>query len=240
MSKNVLAGANFQNPGGNPASVNIKAWIQGIGAQSPAPDLLTAYDKGIDNSIGGLGTTMEKMFDSQRSVPLFEFRSLFTMQTTQATGVDGLESFAKKADSAVQALHKQFANPPGRKMKRQASGSCLLITPPTSVLSPSPTTAAPSVSCQYQDGTPEQSEACTCVSGSSTTVVQPMTLSSVSIITQSCDYTTWPGDKPAVTSPPATVSTNFAGLLIIFFLAKSHIANLSCARLPGVHRRWSQ
>ena len=207
----MLAGASFQNPVGNPASVNIKAWIQGIGAQSPSADLLTAYDTGIDNSIGGLGTSMEKMYNSQRSVPLFEFRNLNTMQTIQAPGVDGFESFATKADSAVQALHRQFSNAPGRKLKRQASGSCSLTAPSTSVLSSSSTTAAPSVSCQYQDGTPEQSEACTCVSGSSTTVVQPMTLSSISIITQSCDYTTWPGGKPAVTSPPATVSTNFAG-----------------------------
>ena len=214
MSKNVLAGASFQNSLGSPASVNIKAWIQGIGAQSPSPDLLTAYDEGIDKSIGGFGTTMEKMYNSQRSVPLFEFRNLNTISTTSdpAHNEDGFESFATKADAAVQALHRQFANPPGRKLKRQASGSCSLTAPPTSVLSSSSATAAPSVSCQYQDGTPEQSEACTCVSGSSTTVVQPMTLSSISIITQSCDYTTWPGDKPAVTSPPATVTTNFAGI----------------------------
>ena len=95
-------------------------------------------------------------------------------------------------DSAIQDLHEQFANPLGRKSKRQASGNCSLTAPPTPVLSSSSTTAAPSVSCQYQDGMPEQSEECTCVSGSSTTVVQPMTLSSISIITQSCDYTTWP------------------------------------------------
>ena len=212
MSKNVLAGASFQNYGGNPASVNIKAWIQGISAQSPSPDLLTAYDKGIDGSIGGLGTSMEKMYNSRRSVPLFEFRNLNIIATKPipVANLDGFESFATKADSAVQALHRQFANRPARKLKRQAAGSCSLTAPPTSVLFSS-TTAAPSVSCQYQDGTPEQSEACTCVSGSSTTVVQPMTLSSISIITQSCDYTTWPGDKPAVTSPPATVSTNFDG-----------------------------
>nr|POE94485.1 hypothetical protein CFP56_16725 [Quercus suber] len=68
---------------------------------------------------------------------------------------------------------------------------------------------ASSVSCEYQDATPENPAACTCVSGASTTVVQPMRLSSVSVITQACAYSTWPAGVATVTSATATVTTNF-------------------------------
>lgn len=73
------------------------------------------------------------------------------------------------------------------------------------------TTAAQSVSCSYQDATPENPAACTCVSGSSTTIVQPMVIASVEMITQSCAYSTWPITQAAVTTPPPIVSTNFPG-----------------------------
>lgn len=84
------------------------------------------------------------------------------------------------------------------------------ITTAASIFS-NATATSPSVSCSYQDGTPETPQACVCVSGSSTTSVGPMTLSSVSIYSQSCDYSTWPGSKPAITTTPSSISTNFAG-----------------------------
>lgn len=83
----------------------------------------------------------------------------------------------------------------------------------SSTTSSSSTVTASRPSCVYQDGTPEVSEACTCVSGSSTVVVSPMSISSVSIITQSCDYSTWPGSSPTITPAPKTVTTDMKGML---------------------------
>lgn len=188
------------------ASVNIKDWIQGIGAQNPSPDLLTTFDRSLDGSIGGLGTAQETMYESQHSVPLFEFRDLDTLPTSL------FESFMDEADSATQALHAPYADAPAAK-KRQATGACSVSTDPSSTAVSS--AANPSVSCVYQDATPENPVACTCVSGTSTTIVQPMKMSSVSVITQSCAYSTWPIIAATVTSPPVTVSTNFAGMSII-------------------------
>ena len=87
--------------------MNIKAWIQGIsGDASGTKDLLSVFDESIDSSIGGLTDTTEKMYNSQRSVPLFEFRDLPDIPTTQ------FETFMGNVDSAIQALHGDFANPP--------------------------------------------------------------------------------------------------------------------------------
>lgn len=124
--------------------MNIKSWIQGIGAQSPSPDLLSEFDKSIDSSIGGLTTQTEKMYDSQRSVPLFEFRDLAPKKTSE------FEDFMTSADSAIQALHKTFADIPLRKKKRQAAASCFVTagtsgTPATSTNVVPKSTATPSV-----------------------------------------------------------------------------------------------
>ncbi|KAK4690448.1 hypothetical protein P7C71_g6347, partial [Lecanoromycetidae sp. Uapishka_2] len=122
-SNNKFGALGFKNPY---ASVNIKSWIQGIGDKSPTPDLLSAFDKSIDGSIGGLGTQTEKMWNSQRSVPLFEFRDLLETPTS------GFETFMDKVDTSIQALHRTFANPP-QKRKRQVPASCIVTanTPAT-------------------------------------------------------------------------------------------------------------
>lgn len=91
----------------------------------------------------------------------------------------------------------------------QAYTTTVSLPAPTSTT----TSATPTVSCIYQDATPENPAACTCVSGPSTTIVQPMTKASVSVMTQSCAYSTWPSNQPTVTTPPSTVTTNFAGML---------------------------
>ncbi|KAL8830823.1 MAG: hypothetical protein Q9191_001221 [Dirinaria sp. TL-2023a] len=89
-----------------PVTVNVKSWIQGMGNGSPSPDGLSKFDESIDGSIGGLGKQMEKMYNSQRSAPLFEFRDLDTIETS------GIEGFMTKVDLAIQSLHKDFADPP--------------------------------------------------------------------------------------------------------------------------------
>lgn len=101
-----------------------------------------------------------------------------------------------------------------------SSSTLSTMAAPTSTLS---TTAAPTFSCVYQDATPENPAMCSCVSGLSSISVAPLSMSSVSVITQSCDYTAWPSTQPTVTSPPATISTNFAGISIAFPLIE-----LSC------------
>lgn len=53
---------SYTLPNTNPvATVDIKAWIQGIGKQDPSLDRLTAFDADIDRSIGGYGTQTEKI-----------------------------------------------------------------------------------------------------------------------------------------------------------------------------------
>ena len=112
--------------------MNIKSWIQGIGLGSPSPDALSKFDESIDKSIGGLGGKMEKMYNSQRSVPLFEFRDLFDKKTSE------IEKFMKDVDSAIQKLHKDFADA-SKKKKRDVPANCTL---PDAPAESSPTTPA--------------------------------------------------------------------------------------------------
>lgn len=94
---------------------NIFDWIHGLDQDSQDDDDLTKFDVVIDGSIGNLHATQEKMFNSQRSVPIFEFRDLDTIQTK------GMEDFMIKVDKAIQDLHNSFANPPGKKARREDS-----------------------------------------------------------------------------------------------------------------------
>ena len=90
-------GTRFYSSAGN--DMYVKEWIQGIGRQSPSPDLLTQMDRNIDGSIDGLGNRLEKAYNSDRLVPIFEFRDLNTVQTGD------FEDFMTKVDQAVQDLH---------------------------------------------------------------------------------------------------------------------------------------
>ena len=118
--------------------MNIKTWIQGIGKESPSPDALSKFDESIDGSIGGLGDKMEKMYNSQRSVPLFEFRDLLDLKTSE------IEKFMKEADSAIQTLHKDFADAPGKR-KRDVPANCTLPGAPgeSSLPTATPVVVAP-------------------------------------------------------------------------------------------------
>ena len=122
ISNGKFGGLSFENPAMSPpVSVNIKDWISGIGKGttigSPAVDALSDFDRSIDTSIGGLDVKMEKMYNSQRSVPLIEFRNLDDVYTP------GVEKFLNDVDAAIQALHEEFANPP-TKVKRDDPASC--------------------------------------------------------------------------------------------------------------------
>ncbi|KAI4635690.1 uncharacterized protein J4E87_000645 [Alternaria ethzedia] len=91
---------------------NIRDWIHGLDPESDENDKLTEFDKEIDGSIGRLGKTQEKMFNSERSVPLFEFRDLNTLQT------EGMEKFMGDVDQAIQDLHNKFRESPTKKARR--------------------------------------------------------------------------------------------------------------------------
>lgn len=82
--------------------MSIKDWIQNMHTK----DLITEYDKTIDGSLGGLGSKMEKMYGSDREVPLFEFRDLSEIKTSQ------FESFMEAVDEEVQKLHKKYPHAP--------------------------------------------------------------------------------------------------------------------------------
>lgn len=139
VSNDKFGALSYTNTAPNPpATVNIKTWIQGISKESPSPDALSKFDESIDKSIGGLGDRMEKMYNSQRSVPLFEFRDLADITTVK------IEKFMKDVDSTIQKLHKDFADAP-KKRKRDVPASCTLPGAPaeSSPTTPTPVVVAP-------------------------------------------------------------------------------------------------
>jgi hypothetical protein len=97
------------------ATCNIFDWINGLDPALEDNDALTEFDKNIDGSIGNLGKTQEKMFNSERSVPLFEFRDL-----SDSLQLKGIEEFMKNVDESIQKLHTDFATPPAKKVRRQS------------------------------------------------------------------------------------------------------------------------
>jgi hypothetical protein len=121
----------------NPQTVNIKEWIQDIALGNPKPDSLTAFDKNYDGSLGGLEAATERMYNSQRAVPLFEFRDLDPLTTND------FESFMGKVDASIQALHQKFATQPARKIRvrrQSVGGSCVFSS--TSTANPTTSTTA--------------------------------------------------------------------------------------------------
>ncbi|RDL32656.1 Uncharacterized protein BP5553_09112 [Venustampulla echinocandica] len=152
VSNNNFGRLTFKN---SAASVNIKTWIQGIGSGTGAKDALSVFDESIDGSIGGLKTATEKMYNSQRSVPLFEFRDLIDTHSTTE-----FEIFMGRVDTAVQALHRTFANPPQRK-KRDVPASCYMTSAATGTGSatssvPVSITPAPTPSGELHNEDPDQ------------------------------------------------------------------------------------
>lgn len=122
--------------------------IQGIGVETGDKDALSVFDESIDGSIGGLKSTTEKMHNSQRSVPLFEFRDLYGSPKTT-----DFEKFMGDVDTAIQDLHKTFANAPSKRKKRDVPPSCYTTGSVTSKV-PSSITPAPTPSCVLHNKDP--------------------------------------------------------------------------------------
>jgi hypothetical protein len=112
---NKFGGLTFSQGG---AKCNIRDWIHDLDPESGDQDALSKFDEKVnDGSIGKLGTKEEKMFNSQRFVPLFEFRDLENVFT------NGMEDFMGRVDKAIQDLHNKFANAPGKKVRRGVCGN---------------------------------------------------------------------------------------------------------------------
>ncbi|CAI6330597.1 unnamed protein product [Periconia digitata] len=111
---------------GVPKELKIKEWIENLHKGSPSPadspdssyvsDMLTNFDKNYDESIGGLGKRVERMYKLTRTAPLFEFRDLTPIKTKD------FEKFMREVDESIQKLHSTFAERPMR--KRAAAAAC--------------------------------------------------------------------------------------------------------------------
>lgn len=213
---------NFAKPG-IPTTLSIKEWIESIGKGDPSPDMLTTFDKHYDESIGGLGTQVEKMFQLDRTAPLFEFRDLTPLQTSD------FEKFMGEVDSSIQALHKKFAaRPPLKKVKRDAS-ACQL-PPNGSPTTKAPTTPAPAMpSCSLQNEDPDQGiNARGCVCGSTTLPL--LTISNAKDESQSCSYTAMPTSK--VANPITIESQVYTANCYLCTLIGGIADTPSCATTP--------
>ena len=93
-------------------SCTVKEWIQSI-EDGKSPDRLSEIDEIIDGSVGGMGGELENMLNTQRAVPLFEFRRLpFLVAGEMADRVE-------KMEQAVIDYHNTFANPPKFRRNRR-------------------------------------------------------------------------------------------------------------------------
>ncbi|KAF2809892.1 uncharacterized protein BDZ99DRAFT_570540 [Mytilinidion resinicola] len=197
---------------GIPTTLSIKEWIQDIDQGSPSPDLLTTFDQQYDGSIGGLGTQVEKMFNLDRTAPLFEFRDLVPQLTAD------FENFMGDVDSSIQALHKNFAARLMKKVKRDAS-ACPFSTAagPTSTPPASPTTTPPAQpSCVVQDTDPGlgiTSEGCICQESSTWPA---LSTSSGATYSAQCAYTAPPSNsaQATITQAPMKPQTNSQACLV--------------------------
>jgi hypothetical protein len=201
--------------------------IQGIGTETGAKDALSVFDESIDGSIGGLNTATEKMYNSQRPVPLFEFRDLYS--SPKATD---FEKFMGDVDAAVQALHKTFANAPQRK-KRDVPASCYatgaVIGSSTSSV-PASITPAPTPSCELHNEDPDQgiNQAFCLCDKSITLSVLPAT----SAQSESCAYKSIPTATTAretVTTQTEVWTSNSAACTIVGGIADAE----TCTTVAG-------
>ncbi|KAI0388673.1 hypothetical protein F5Y17DRAFT_470265 [Xylariaceae sp. FL0594] len=151
------------------ASMNINTWIDGIGAGSGGKDALSVFDESIDGSIGGLGTVTENMFNSQRAVPIFEFRDLPTYFTKD------LESFISATVSSTTTTTVPTTT---------TSSSAQSSQPPATI------TPAPAPSCDlYNQDTDQGVTQAYCLCDSSITL-SPLT--TVTAYSESCAYKSIP------------------------------------------------
>ena len=94
--------------------LTIQDWMQSI-TDGTVPDALTTFDKQFYSSIGGFGTTLENVPNTERAVPVFEFRGLKEIPTWKTI------KFAKGVDANVMTLYDMFGTAPTRRKKRTSN-----------------------------------------------------------------------------------------------------------------------
>lgn len=210
-------------------SLRVSDWIRGI-QDGTIPDGLTELDKLIDESIGGLGDTLENLYGtSTRAVPLFEFRNL------QNARSGDFESQVNGYEEAIIAYHNAHLNAPRQIVKRAdakyshikravpSAAACVTLwtnrtsvpttskasAPTTSASAPAPTKAP---SCTLHKSDPDEGvNKPFCLCDSSTLPVLSVDLATATGPDASCAYKTMPGATAVITTNtalgPATTNT---------------------------------
>jgi hypothetical protein len=224
---------------GTSAECGMKEWIDAIEA-GQSPDPISIVDKKVDGSVGRLADKWEKVLNTDRLVPIWEFRRLTGVQPS------GFGSKAQDVEAAIVAYHGKFANAPRKLRKKKnakyshikrdgTSDACATQTPtPTSsrdsTITPPPTTAAPSMpSCSMQNEDPDQGiDARGCVCGSMTLPL--LTISNPVHDSDSCSYTAMPSSSAA--NPITVESQTFTNNCYVCTLVGGIADTPSCASTP--------
>jgi hypothetical protein len=214
----------------------MKEWIDVIEAGT-SPDPISRVDQKVDGSVGRLGGKFEKVLDTNRQVPIFEFRRL------QGSQPSGFGSKVKDVEDAIVAYHRQFANAPRLLRKKQnakyshikrdaPTDACATPTPTTAqgTDAPPPTTPAPNMpSCSLQNQDPDQGiDARGCVCGSMT--IPLLTISDATDESQSCSYTAMPSSS--VANPITIESQTYTNNCYLCTLLGGIADTPSCATTP--------
>ena len=88
-------------------SLSVRDWMQSI-TDGTVPDALTTLDSHLHKSIGGFGVKVENIANTNRGVPIFEFRGIPVFKTPETI------KFAKDIDKNVVDLHRRFTTKPSR------------------------------------------------------------------------------------------------------------------------------
>ena len=91
--------------GGKSDSCSVQEWLQSI-QDGHLPDRLSEVDQVIDGSIGALKDALENVINTNRAVPLFEFRNLAGVKAGD------MKDKVTKAEQAVIDYHHAMGNPP--------------------------------------------------------------------------------------------------------------------------------
>lgn len=140
------------NSEGKSDSCSVQEWIQSI-QDGNSPDRLSQVDHIVDGSIGGYGDALENVINTNRAVPLFEFRRLAGVRAAD------MEKHVTDAEQAVIDYHDALGNPSRSMRTKRSFGFAAskrqdLCTVPTPSASPSVSSAStPKLTCNGVDNT---------------------------------------------------------------------------------------
>jgi hypothetical protein len=85
--------------------LEVMDWIKSIENQEK-PDGLTKFDQYMDGQIGGWGDKLEYVMDTERAVPIWEFRDLGLFKTGRVLPK------LQRVEREIIKLHRQYAIKP--------------------------------------------------------------------------------------------------------------------------------